>query len=369
MPWGHEKIVMDRDATNESELIGVADAAGLSLRAIHGRCGWAFTHDDLAECAAFAVRKIPGHGLGGFAARNIVRGECILTERPLLHWKVQRGDAITHEMLEAMVSAEAERTQRAFWSLAQNDAHGTLKHAFGIWLTNAYPTDGGVSAASNVQSSAVFTHICRLNHSCSPNLHCSWNAALGAQTIYALRDIACGTELTVSYLPTLEEPRAVRRAALLSGFGFECACATCSLTGEALEASEKRRARLESLEVEMRTAANPSRAADAMRAAMASGANVRTPAGQQKLRALQQKLRREGVALVEERLSLLEQEGCVHAGRAWATLEVAAKLCTMLGDADEAARWNAKAAKCALLALGPKSADFERYAALKRTRT
>ena len=59
----------------------------------------------------------------------------------------------------------------------------------------------------------------------------------------------------------------------------------------------------------------------------------------------------------------------MHAARAWATLEVAAKLCMMLGDADEAKKWNAKAAKCALLALGPKSADFERYAALKRTRT
>ena len=42
------------------------------------------------------------------------------------------------------------------------------------------------------------------------NLHCSWNAALGAQTLYALRDIERGEELTISYLPTLERPRAAR---------------------------------------------------------------------------------------------------------------------------------------------------------------
>ena len=56
----------------------------------------------------------------------------------------------------------------------------------------------------------------------------------------------------------------------------------------------------------------------------------------------------------------------MHAARAWATLEAAAKLCATLGDAAEAGRWNAKAAKCALLALGRDSADFGRYAALIR---
>jgi hypothetical protein len=267
--------------------------------------------------------------------------------------------------VEARLSAQSNAVQRAFWALCQNAEHGTVKHAFGIWLSNAYPTDGS-DAQSAERSSAVFTHICRLNHSCNPNLHCSWNAALGRQTVYALCDIESGQELTVSYLPTLERPRETRRAALRRLFGFTCECPACSLSGDALAASERRRARLERLEEEMRAAADPSRAADAMRAAMASGADMRTAAGQQKLRALQGQLRRESVALIEERLSLLEQEGGVHAARAWGTLEAAAKLCTMLGDRAEAGRWNAKAAKCAMLALGRESAEFSRYAALMR---
>ena len=365
MPWGHMAISMDRgESHDDPALLDAAADAGLSLRAIHGQCGWQFTHGELKECTAFEVKATPGQGLAGFATRRIKRGECVLMERPLLHWKVTEGDAITHEGVEALLSEQADGA-RDFWSLSQNATHGTVKHAFGIWLTNAYPTDG-MNVTASQKSSAVFTHICRLNHSCSPNLHCSWNEALGSQTVYALCDIESGAELTVSYLPTLEESREARRDALRKGFGFLCQCPTCSLTGEALATSERRRARLGSLDKRIRAATDPSRAAEAMRQAMASGADLRTPAGLQKLRALQQKIRREGVALIEERLSLLEREGGVHAARAWATLEAAGRLCATLGDSAEAGRWNAKAAKCALLALGRESADFTRYAALIR---
>ena len=102
----------------------------------------------------FAVRGTPSQGLGGYATRNFKRGECILTEQPLLHWKVAKGDAITHEGVEALLAAHSETAQRNFWTLSQNAAHGTVKHAFGIWLTNAYPTDGS-NETSTERSSAV----------------------------------------------------------------------------------------------------------------------------------------------------------------------------------------------------------------------
>ena len=56
----------------------------------------------------------------------------------------------------------------------------------------------------------------------------------------------------------------------------------------------------------------------------------------------------------------------MHAARAWGVLEAASKQCTLLGDPAEAGRWNAKAAKYALLALGRESAEFLRYSALIR---
>ena len=109
MPWGHMAISMDRPGEAESDgaLLDVAADAGLSLRAIHGQCGWAFTHEELQECSAFAVRSCFGQGYGGFATRRITRGECVLTERPLLHWKVAKGDTITHEGVEAYQTSMA----------------------------------------------------------------------------------------------------------------------------------------------------------------------------------------------------------------------------------------------------------------------
>lgn len=369
MPWGDVAFAMDRRTKEDDAVLLVAAAsAGLSLRAVAGRCFWAFD-DKVPGCEAFTLRSTPNQGIIGISTRRFVRGERVLTEKPLVHWTVAKGEDITPENLEARLSAESTHVQRAFWALSQNAVHGSVKHVMGIWLTNAHPTDGSTRThldAVAERSSAVFAHNARLNHSCSPNLHCSWNAALGAQTLHALRDIESGEELTISYLPTLERPRAVRRDALLEGFGFACECVACSLTGDALSASETRRARLEALEEKMRAAADPSRAADAMRKALAAGADVRTAAGQQRLRALQQRYRTEGIALAEERLSLLEQEGAVHAARAWGALEAASRLCSMLGDREEAGKWNAKAAKCALLALGRESTEFTRFAALIR---
>ena len=103
-------ISMDRSETEaDGALRDAAAAAGLSLRAIHGRCGWAFTHDEVAECAEFETRSTASQGLGGFAARRFVRGECVLTEQPLLHWKVAKGDAITHEGVEALLATLSSR--------------------------------------------------------------------------------------------------------------------------------------------------------------------------------------------------------------------------------------------------------------------
>ena len=88
--------------------------------------------------------------------------------------------------------------------------------------------------------------------------------------------------------------------------------------------SETRRDRLAVLDGFIRAATDPSRAAQAMRSALASGVDPRSASGQQTLRALQAKLRTDGLALLEERLRLLEAESPVHAARAWATLELCA---------------------------------------------
>ena len=63
--------------------------------------------------------------------------------------------------------------------------------------------------------------------------------------MYALRRIAIGEELSVSYLGGGGlVPRSERQAQLLRTKGFLCACETCCLSEEALERSEQRQRRI-----------------------------------------------------------------------------------------------------------------------------
>jgi len=43
-------------------------------------------------------------------------------------------------------------------------------------------------------------NVSRINHSCKPNAKHTWNSKLGEQTVYAVRLIREGEELTLSYL-------------------------------------------------------------------------------------------------------------------------------------------------------------------------
>jgi hypothetical protein len=65
------------------------------------------------------------------------------------------------------------------------------------------------------------------------------------------------------------------------------------------------------------------------------------------------------VELVEERLTLMEEEGM--SALAWDTLWVGSEACQLGGDAAAAKQWSARAAECARLALGSESDLVERY--------
>ena len=200
-----------------------ASNAGVYLRAIFGRNEWAFTSTDVQASANFVCKPIVNKGIGCCAVRAISRGEMVLSETPLVHWRLRAGESVTHRGIDTQISSLSTADQMAFWALCQNAEYGDVKSAYGIWLSNAYPTDGTnlgrrVEGALAERSSAVFCNLCRLNHDCHPNLHCAWNSMLGKQTVFALRDISEGEELTVSYLGDLEQTRAERQASLSADF-------------------------------------------------------------------------------------------------------------------------------------------------------
>jgi len=78
---------------------------------------------------------------------------------------------------------------------------------------------------------AVFLALSMMNCACAPAAayESDWLPAAGAPRarVFAQRDLEEGEELTLAYARP-QQPRAARRAELLDGWGFECACARCA---------------------------------------------------------------------------------------------------------------------------------------------
>ena len=102
-----------------------------------------------------------------------------------------------------------------------------------------------VDAATVAELSQIVSLI---NHSCVPNA--TYGSVMEDCTrrhFRALRTIENREEILVSYLPDGEfvsGSREFRRQQLLEKRGFLCECSECSLEGEALEKSDRKRAEL-----------------------------------------------------------------------------------------------------------------------------
>ena len=191
---------------------------------------------------AFDVVLIEGKGFGVVAARNIVEGEQLIAESPLLRVPPSDdGDPVLRNIeLAAKAMSGVDKAQ--FFSLSQyNERFGDDKSLEGVWMTNALPIDHGFAG--------VFAETSRINHGCNPNAHTCWNATLQMQTVYAITPIAQGSEIVICYFR--EGPRAERQHHLKREFGFDCSCAMCGLTGKALQTSDARQQRIHDLDDEI----------------------------------------------------------------------------------------------------------------------
>jgi hypothetical protein len=74
-----------------------------------------------------------------------------------------------------------------------------------------------------------------VNHACDPNAgwRSSWDSSAGVPrfSVRAAKRIERNAEINFSYVP-VDAARAVRRARLRAGWGFECACARCLSCGD-----------------------------------------------------------------------------------------------------------------------------------------
>jgi len=188
----------------------------------------------------WTVEAIPGKGKGVIASVDIKPGKLLISEAPLL-----TTDCVTSSTLEGMEKdlAQALRTlpkdsQRAFLSLHNN--YPGKNPLSNIVRSNGYPLGPGSEVGG------IFANISRINHSCRPNAVHSWNPLLNVETVYAVRPVKSGEEITLSY--TAGGPSKTRQQELKAGFGFDCKCEICSLPEAELKASDGRLVRAQNLD-------------------------------------------------------------------------------------------------------------------------
>ena len=186
----------------------------------------------------YHVQDIPGKGRGLVARSDLAEGTRILCEEPLAVLPANMSEEEMERQLAHQLRALNKLEQRQFLSLHNNV---TGKRVFsGIFKTNALPCGPKSSLG------AVYPTICFINYSCLLNSCYSWNAAAQMETVYVVRPIKAGEEITVCY--TDPENTAARQAHLKNHFGFNCSCELCSLSIIDRKASDARRNQIYQLE-------------------------------------------------------------------------------------------------------------------------
>ncbi len=209
--------------------------------------------------ADFGVAQHPIRGHTWVARKKLRAGRVLLRDEPLLVFRTadHLGDPVMRELQDrvapflgaqpyppeavALFDRIAERIAEREFSqlsavakrryLALADAFApAAKTLGGRYKTNSFAH----IFADGYEGAIVYDIVSRLNHSCAPNL-----ASTGARGIHgfadataevaALRDVAEGEELFISYLTEddLEKPTSARRALLQSKYNFLCGCGRC----------------------------------------------------------------------------------------------------------------------------------------------
>ena len=125
-------------------------------------------------------------------------------------------------------------------------AEPVRRTVFPVDYTFSLPCGNNGTHGEIASKGGLFLQGSRFNSSCVPNVNNYWNERRQVIGFRALRNIAEGEELCISYTSEMKS-RDSRKLMLRKNFGFECHCAACSLSGDELRASDHRRTTLDSL--------------------------------------------------------------------------------------------------------------------------
>eukprot|EP00743_Colponemidia_sp_Colp-15_P013602 GILK01015869.1.p1 GENE.GILK01015869.1~~GILK01015869.1.p1 ORF type:complete len:446 (-),score=60.04 GILK01015869.1:112-1395(-) len=225
-PASHESF--DIRAVVDAQVVSVVfvpDDEGKLLMAAH--------KDQVTMHATYAKGPIKSLSVV-FDEKPLARTEMDATELTGPDWQIFASQYNSHQEEVADEASAAESMARADKISTANKR----KFVQEIFSTNAYQVPGTVVLAA------------RLNHSCNNNCSYYWNKEKGLFTIFALRDIIAGEELTVSYTPCTWT-RSERQQYLARNKRFICTCPFCgpfidiSSTSAEKAAAEEHKSRIE----------------------------------------------------------------------------------------------------------------------------
>jgi hypothetical protein len=188
-----------------------------------------------------AVHHTPSAGLGVFAKALIPRSTRILSsplllalnggENPseILHGVAKLSAAAKAAYLDLHPFAPPVRKElvRKHTGKRWEDLEKWERDAIGVYDANSFEV-------------GVYDLPSRINHSCIPNVHYEFNPAIERGTFHAVRDIAEGEELFISYINGGSRLKSWRQPKL-DMWGFICGCAACGRDGEGKKREERRK--------------------------------------------------------------------------------------------------------------------------------
>lgn len=208
---------------------------------------------DVHSSTLYVIKESPGKGRGMFATTHIREGTRILAEEPFFTLAKSPEVSLTDPYAPNDISKAFDRLptdKQLKYMQLHCPKRMDCSVLVGIYEANCY--EMGTGDCFCVDAS-------RINHSCFPNSHYSWNDNIRRLTVHAVKDIPKGEEITVSYCSgfcTLK-----KRRLKLKPYVFTCRCPACQEDTDFGRLSRNRRREIVNLRQEIADYQNDSRAA------------------------------------------------------------------------------------------------------------
>jgi hypothetical protein len=157
--------------------------------------------------------------------------ESLGSEKPVSDPVIALAARAARDLVHIIAPAQLDRVVSACGAASPADLPRALQQQIVAYLQRADRNNFVVTNSELVSDGVgVFPLGALLNHSCAPNLCVAYAPGTHRQCFRALRAIRAGDELCHSYTDMCK-PTPLRRAALQTQFGFDCACVRCSADG------------------------------------------------------------------------------------------------------------------------------------------